>query len=331
MGQMKKAKVSIIVPIYNSGKYLKNCLDSLTQQTLREIEIICIDDGSTDQSGEILKKYAAVDERIKIVNQKNAGRSGARNAGLRVAKSELIMFCDSDDEYRKNMCEKMVKAVSEYNVGVAICGIEMKYEVHNRYKEDDQKYYEIKFSGIQKIDENVIIHTDTSVCNKIFRRSLIDKNQIRFPEGLNNEDYYFYNAYMVVAKNAMFLQEKYYIYTRHEGSIMSNNFQREQYSPDHLLVSIQLFKFYKKNSMLIRYRNLFWMQFVESFWFSYNYSARKFRRRIVDIARDFIRENYKICKPSNKRVKLKVFLIIYGKIYYRIIMRVRAKLRSLGG
>ena len=99
-------KVSVILPVYNVGKYLRQCMDSIVGQTLQEIEVICIDDGSADDSPQILQAYAKKDPRIKVVCQQNQGAGAARNRGLSMARGEYLSFLDSDDFFETNMLEK---------------------------------------------------------------------------------------------------------------------------------------------------------------------------------------------------------------------------------
>ena len=101
-------KVSVIIPVYNSAEYLGQCLDSIFLQTLNDIEVICVDDGSTDDSPSILSTYAMLDDRLKLVHQENAGPGVARNRGMQEATGEFIIFLDSDDFFHKEMLEKMV-------------------------------------------------------------------------------------------------------------------------------------------------------------------------------------------------------------------------------
>ena len=106
-------KVSVIIPVYNVEKYLRQCLDSVVNQTLKDIEIICIDDGSTDNSLNILKEYAQKDNRIKIISKKNGGLSSARNAGLKFATGEFVGFVDSDDYIERETYENAVEPLRE--------------------------------------------------------------------------------------------------------------------------------------------------------------------------------------------------------------------------
>lgn len=318
------AKVSIIVPVYNVEKYIEDCLNSLTSQSLKDIEIICINDGSTDKSGEIIEKIAKQDKRIKLIKQENGGRSVARNAGLKAVSTKYVMFCDADDCFEKTMCEKMVEKIEKSDVDVVVCGLEIKYENHEEQARSDEIYYRVKFRGRNYIDDNIIMKTDASVCNKIFRMDLINKYNISFPDRLNNEDYYFYNAYMSVAQTADFISQKLYKYIRHEGSIMSENFDKNTYSPDHLEVAMKLFSFYKKTGFLKDHLNLFWTQFAESYWFSYFHSARKSQAKIHKLGKDFILKYYDRFTPSNSKVRARVMSIRYNNIYYKVIRRVKS-------
>ena len=115
-------KISIIVPVFRVEKYLPVCLDSLRAQTLRDIEIICVDDGSPDRSRAILNEYAALDSRIVVVAKENGGLSSARNAGIRVASSDYICFVDSDDLLERNACEEIVGAFKTNDCDVVTYG-----------------------------------------------------------------------------------------------------------------------------------------------------------------------------------------------------------------
>src|SRR5574344_661413 len=116
-------KVSIIIPVYNTEEYLDECLQSLINQTLKDIEIICIDDGSTDCSAEILHEYSLKDSRIKVLKQRNYGQSAARNKGLMFANGEYISFLDSDDFISEDMLEKLYCKAKEQNTDITMCGI----------------------------------------------------------------------------------------------------------------------------------------------------------------------------------------------------------------
>lgn len=130
-------KVSVIIPVFNASKHLSKTLDSISNQTLKELEIICIDDGSTDNSPEILKNYADKDKRLIIISQKNQGVSAARNAGLSIAKGKYIQFVDSDDILKSEAIQKSYKNAQETNADITLF-------CHNRMTGNIIKYNNLK-------------------------------------------------------------------------------------------------------------------------------------------------------------------------------------------
>lgn len=318
-----RPKISIIVPVYNVSKYLRKCLESLLNQTLKEIEIICIDDGSTDDSRKILKEYKEKDSRIKVIEKENGGRSSTRNAGLAASRADYIMFCDGDDFFSREACEKMLKALEKDDSDLAVCGMEIVYLAHSEMRESDRKYYRLEYNGKKYINDDIILKTDASVCNKIFRSKIIKENDLTFPEGVNNEDYYFYNAYMSVSETATFLNKKLYNYVRHENSIMSDNFEKDRLSIDHLIVAEKLFDFYKKNNFLKKHTDLFWRQWIDSYWFSTNYSSKNHQKEISLRAKTFANKNLEKYPPENESLLREVKEIANYNILAKIKKRAR--------
>lgn len=324
----KNSKVSIIVPVYNVEKYLEACLQSLINQTLEEIEIICVNDGSTDKSLDVLKSFQKKDKRIKVISQKNQGRSAARNVGLKEAKSEYVMFCDADDRFALTACEDMVNAIEKYNVDLVICGIKMVYEAHEEMRGSDTYYYGLKYSGRRFINDEITMKTNGSVCNKIFRMKSLKDNGIQFPEKLGTaEDYYFYSVYMSISKSIYFLNKKLYEYVRREGSTMSANFDKEKLSVDDLLVAEKIFDFYKKTGFLRKHKNLFWRQWTASFWASYRYSGKKYRDEVLDLGKKFINKNYNSNRPTDRRIERIVQEVANYNMYYRVKQHIKNILR----
>ena len=317
------AEVSVIVPVYNVEEYLPKCLDSLIGQTYKDIKIICVNDGSTDGSMDILKKYEKKDKRIVVVSKKNGGLSSARNVGLKKCNTKYVMFCDSDDYVSPRMCEKMLETIEKDNSDLAVCVLNAIYLAHNEMEESDRNYYRLNYTGKQYIHDELVLKTDVSVVNKIFRMDIIKKYNIEFPEGLNNEDFYFYNAYMGVSRTISFVNQRLYNYMRREGSIMSENFEAEKLSMDHLLVAEKLFDFYKEIGFLEKHKYLFWKQFVMSFWFSVEHSSEKYKREILEEGRIFIRKNFDEYLPKDKNVKWEVKTILTGNRLGKIKRKIR--------
>lgn len=186
--------ISIIVPIYNVSQYLEQCIESLVNQTFRDIEILLIDDGSTDDSGQICDLWSEKDERIIVIHQKNAGVSRARNVGIDCARGEFIVFCDSDDYLASDCCETLLTMKR----GARDNFIEGGYCIVNEYgviqkqsmsiKEDEQ----IDYSFVELYTKRPPSFT----CNALFYADVIKENHIRFDEEVITEDSLFNLQYM---------------------------------------------------------------------------------------------------------------------------------------
>lgn len=180
------SKVSVIVPVYNVEKYLARCLDSLISQTLQDIEIICVNDGSTDNSAEILSKYAETDERIKVINQANAGVSIARNTAIKVATGEFIGFVDSDDFVEKDFYEKLYNAAKSENAEVACAGI-----IRENEKKSKTLVSFDKLTVCETLQDKFDFASAPEHCyvwNKIYLTSKVKELGISFIAGLIYED-----------------------------------------------------------------------------------------------------------------------------------------------
>lgn len=213
-------KVSIIVPIYNVEKLLKRCLDSLVNQTLKDIEIICINDGSTDNSLEILKSFANKDKRIVIIDKQNEGLCIARNTGMKIAQGEYIGFVDSDDWVDLDFYEKLYNSAVNNNADIAVSEI---YEVHwNR------EFYKQKFEKekcIENIEEKFYtlnIPEYSYIWNKIYKRTEIEKYNIQFIPNLYYEDRVFTPEVLYALKRVVIVPNVRYYYFRHKNSIVRN-------------------------------------------------------------------------------------------------------------
>ena len=214
------AKVSVIVPVYNTEKYLRCCLNSIITQTLQDIEIVCVNDGSTDSSLKILQEYAAKDKRIKIINQENKGLSAARNAGLKVATADYISFIDSDDFVHLTFLERLYNAIQDTNCDIAGCDfakIRGKREVLPS-KKGVEKIYEPALNVL--LNRKNFIHFN--VWNKLYKRELI--RGIPFIEGMYYEDWVFNTCVFAGAKSFVWISAPLYGYRISENSIMRSSY-----------------------------------------------------------------------------------------------------------
>ncbi len=202
-------KLSVIVPVYNVEKYLEECVDSLLNQTLQDLEIFLVDDGSTDRSGEIAERCARdCPDRVRALHLDNGGQGRARNAALPIAKGDYVGFVDSDDWVRPDMYERMLDRAEKTGADVVVC------DFLERYADGREQILPSCF-------QDHPLSAAGSSCNKIFRRSLV--GDLRFPEGLWYEDFYFSAVMLLRSERTEFIPEPLYVYRRGQESTMHNN------------------------------------------------------------------------------------------------------------
>ncbi len=285
--------ISVIIPVYNAEQYLAETIDSLINQTLANIEIICIDDGSTDGSLALLKKYAKQDKRIKVYHQKNAGVATARNEGLRRANGKYIMWCDSDDTYTPNMCLKMFNIMERRQVDLAICSQNVILnQLERKLRRNTKSYLEQKYNDSQLINWQLIVNTDVSLWNKIFRKDIIDRYDIKFPDGLLFEDAYFCNCYMLRCQTIFFSKDKLYNYIRRPSSIMSTSFRKHKSSADYLKITESIFRYLKEQGMYSQYADFFWLRLIQDYSYAHDNQTCKGKLETQLSVREFIDQNY---------------------------------------
>lgn len=222
---MKNVKVSVIIPVYNVENYLKPCLDSIIKQTLKDIEIICVNDGSSDSSLEILKEYAEKDKRLKIIDQKNAGAGAARNVGLDNAVGEYVSFIDADDWVKHKLYKRLYSVAKAEDLDIIMFKMINYDHVQDKFYETG--YYNLSeldkwFDGSifnEKITKNKIFKMSVQPGGKLYRRDLIESINARYPEGMIFEDTPFYMEVYLNAKRCKILNEYMHFRRRREGSV----------------------------------------------------------------------------------------------------------------
>lgn len=276
-------KISVIIPVYNVEKYLAECLTSVVNQTFKDIEIICVNDGSTDNSPMILEEFAQKDSRIKIINQENQGLAAARNTGIEVATGEYITFVDSDDYVSTDLYADMQK----YLPAELICFNAKIFPMSEKYRAL-QNYIQCKFDGELPVEEKLILKTNVHVWNKVFKTSVIKENNIRFPKGLYFEDFPFVCEYMLSINSVKFVIEKeYYFYRQQPNSIMNNCSHK---SIHHLYAWHYLYDRLKERKLLDKYPNLINKLFRTYTILAYKYSDEASKDSIIKTAQDYASE-----------------------------------------
>lgn len=214
-------KVSVIIPVYNVEPYLEECLNSVIRQTFPDMEILCIDDASTDHSGKLLRAYAKKDNRIRVLcNETNGGLARARNRGLGEASGEYVLFVDSDDYIEETLLEKVLEKAPGCDV---VCFDYRRMDRMLGWR--DSHTYSLAdggYSGMgylaEAVENGSLIY---SACTKLYRRDFLERNQIRFPDGRLYEDVLFCFRCLTRAERVRSFQEKLYIYRVRQNSVMT--------------------------------------------------------------------------------------------------------------
>ncbi|MEI2393116.1 glycosyltransferase [Priestia megaterium] len=217
--------VSVIVPVYNVEKYLKRCIESIINQDYKNIELIIVNDGSTDNSERILEDFANVDNRICIINKENGGISSARNVGLRKAKGEFICFVDSDDWIDSSMIAKMLKVCEQEDADIVQCGYREIYENGERgkiIKLEEKNFIEEEITSIYF--SNTDFHA--VMWNKLYKKTIF--NKISFVEGKQYEDTMASFEIILKSKKIFNLPDVFYNYYQRENSIMNTAFTEKK-------------------------------------------------------------------------------------------------------
>lgn len=217
--------ISIIVPIYNVGKYLPTCIESILNQTFKNFELILVNDGSTDNSGVVCDDYAKKDTRIKIIHKSNGGVSSARNAGLYVAKGEYIGFVDPDDYIDKNMYEKLYRLCIDNNSDIAICRFNREINGKIQNKESTEEIIELNnMEAMNELFKGNLYRF--SLCNKLFSKKCF--NDVLFPEERIHEDLSTTYKLFANSKKAVYINYCGYIYVRRENSILTSTYNEKR-------------------------------------------------------------------------------------------------------
>lgn len=276
-------KLAVIVPVYKVEKYLPKCLDSIINQTYKNLQIICVDDGSPDNCGAILDEYAKKDSRIIVIHKENGGLSSARNAALdllhknwRTATAscpDFVTFVDSDDYLDLNTYRHMMSRVND-DIDVVCIG----HECITNYEKDSTntsvKANLTGLEGIHYITNKVITTTIVTVWNKIFRTEIIFRNNIRFPQGVLFEDMYFTTLYFALSRVALFSNFYGYKYLIRDDSITaSKKYKKEGVALNFISIYECLLSTFKEKNLLKTKGDAFWCVFFNCNRFALEYSS----------------------------------------------------------
>lgn len=280
--------ISIILPVFNTEKYLSSCLDSLLGQTFQHLEILAVDDGSTDSSGHILDDYALQDKRLRVYHQANSGPATARNKGLDAAQGRYIMFCDADDRYEPQMCEKMFQAMQTESPDFAMCNAFV--EVVDRAESFPVDVIYSQKSGNVPMNDVLKVSLGAFLWNKIFRKDLIDRYALRFPDGYRADDSAFCRCYLMVSQRATFLEEKLYHYLVRSGSIMDEWDKKVNYKDVFAVVyAIEyVYEFLMKHAIFMKNERVFQELYYKYVCFAWQTLPSRYRAEFLEYVRAFL-------------------------------------------
>ena len=248
---MNEDLITIVVPCYNVEKYVKKCIDSLKNQTYKKIEIILVNDGSTDKTLDIITEESKSDTRFKIITRENGGLSAARNTGLEVAKGKYISFIDSDDFVDNLFIEKLYDSIKENDSDIAVCDYQFIDEngiVWNNKKNKSDVVYSSDNALIDILSGR--LNLEVMTWNKLYKTSLFKDNSIIFPNSKLHEDNYTTFKLFYFSKKISLIKDKLYYYLQRNSSIMGKRFG-EKNKIDMLGSVEEVFDFFDKNKLTI--------------------------------------------------------------------------------
>lgn len=307
--------VSIIVPVYNTEKYLKKCLDSLVNQTIKNIEILVVNDGSSDNSQKIINEYAEKYSFVKSLIKTNGGLSDSRNYAIPYTTGEYIGFVDSDDYVEPDMYEKMYNEAKQKNLDLIECNFIWEYP--NKIKYDiGNKYTNIN---------DFFLFGRVMVCNKLFKASIIKETNTKFPLGLRYEDIEFFYKLVPYFDKTDLLDNIFYHYMQRGNSIIN---EQNEKTGDIFIILNNLITFYKNNNLYEKYKENIEYLFIRILMGSSlkrisKIKNKKIRKKLLYKSITELYSNFPFWK-DNKLLKIKN----KKNIYYKSINKFTYKIYS---
>lgn len=317
--------LSVIVPIYNVEKFLPKCLDSILNQTYKNLEIILVDDGSTDCSAEICDEYEKKDSRIKLLHQENRGVGIARNVGLDYANGKYITFVDSDDYIRPQMYEKMMDCIRNKQVDICMCMFRYEDELGNEVLRKEQIHPQIygKKIGEEFAEslylgryENMMV---ISMCNKIFHRKVFELD--RFLEIPYAEDDEIISRIINRGHSIYILEDMYYVYVKNSKSLVQSVFSEYRMN-DLDAYEKRCICFENYPYALIRTKRMYCRTYLNC-WFLAKKNCVKFPEEKRKIFMQYLNELYKE-KSCDYKFYLEMYIFAISPRLYKLFMKVRS-------
>ena len=311
---IEKDKISVVVPIYNVEKYLERCINSIINQTYKNLEIILVDDGSTDNSGKIADKYKKIDSRIKVIHKNNGGLSDARNKGITIASGKYISFIDSDDYIAEDMISYLYKLIKDNNSEISICNFQQfsSIEEINDFKDfniNESNIY--NYTGVEMLQ--ILLKGNISygdyAWNKLYMLSLF--NNIQYPIGKKMEDIgTTYKLYFNSKKVTIGTEKKYFYYKRNDSILGKNDIKVYQ---DKLELSIERIEWLQKRNVKLDYTDYnidLINKIIELYRNNDNIDSKKyFYEKKYDLLLDKLLKSIKIFNKVSLKQYMKIIII----------------------
>lgn len=251
-------KISVIIPVYNVAEFLPECLDSILNQQLKDIEVICVNDGSSDNSLNVLKNYENSDSRVIVIDKENEGSGVARNAGLAVAKGEYVFFVDGDDSIEENALNTMLQKAYECDIDILIFGGLSYYDgkpQNGAYSVDKlpKKYFN-KVFGAKDIKKDIFKFPSTA-WTKLYKRSFLEQKEIKFQNIKAGQDQLPFFHSMITAHRIAILPENLYRYRKNRAGAVTSVKKKKNFSPIFVFYGIE--ELLKNTNMLEDYKYIF--------------------------------------------------------------------------
>lgn len=297
-------EISVIVPIYNVEKYIKECIESILNQTFKDFELLLVNDGSTDDSPTICKYYEKLDSRVKVINKQNGGLSDARNTGIDVAKGKYLTFIDGDDFIAEDTLETMYNAINKTDIKIAVCNMVRYYEdgeTEDFYRPSEEKVF-------LKGDDRFKTLAQPSVCNKMFKAELFEK--IRFPYRKYYEDTFVYHELLMQTNVVVLIGKDSYYYRCRRGSILDGGYSKKYFD---FIEAVYLRAIFLDRNNVHEYADEAYLYLYSSLVNAYNTlsNSEEDLSELFDIAQDRYNKSFKrIIKDKHFGLKQKVRFIL---------------------
>lgn len=321
---MEKDLISVIIPVYNVEKYLAKCVDSVIDQSYKNLEIILVDDGATDSSGRICDEYAARDSRIICIHKKNGGLSDARNTGIEKMTGKYVTFIDSDDYVDKYFIEVLYRNLCENGADISISDfVKVKEKEIPENPDEREKYSIICFDHRQSLEalyDDEYKYQFTTAWGKLFTSKLY--NQIRFPKGRNYEDTATTHKVLDKSKKVVYTNRTQYFYLTRETSITNC----EKYIKDDVILSsydrVQYFDEKGYSDLLVKAQ----IEYIVTLMGVYarlkleSSGAELRRKKLYQTVKKYIKEHRNIIS-SNLNFRFRIYLFLWFPGLYSLIVR----------